>query len=77
MPNLTLASGRLTAAGDRLTIELHQPADNPAVVLLRWPVAASVVNPNPKALAAVAASMVRVLAEAQAKLVTLNRKGHP
>jgi hypothetical protein len=70
-----LASGRITKA-DLLTIELHQSTDTPAVVLLRWPAAASVVDPNPKALAAVAASMVRTLAEAQAKLARI-RAGRP
>jgi hypothetical protein len=59
-----LAAGQITKT-DRLSVELHQPADTPAVVLLRWPVTPSVCDPNPKALAAVAAAMVRILAEAQ------------
>jgi hypothetical protein len=69
-----LAGGALTRSGDRLTVELHQPADTPAVVLLRWPAAASVVDPNPKSLAAVAASMVRILAEAQAKVAEIKSR---
>jgi hypothetical protein len=73
----TLAGGRITKA-DRLTVELtvelHQPADTPAVVLLRWPEAPSVIAPNPQALAAVAASMVRVMAEAQAQLTQIRRR---
>ncbi|HET9562551.1 MAG TPA: hypothetical protein VFP01_10625 [Propionibacteriaceae bacterium] len=66
-----LASGALNRSGDTLSVELHQPAAHPAVILLRWPVAPSVAEPNPKALAAVAASMVRILAEAQARLAKI------
>ena len=70
-PAVVLASGRLNRSGDTISVELHQPAGHPAVILLRWPEAPSVVEPNPKALAAVAASMVRILAEAQAKLTQI------
>jgi hypothetical protein len=63
----TLAAGQITKA-DQLAVELHQPSDTPAVVLLRWPQAPSVIAPTPKALAAVPASMVRILAAAQAEL---------
>ena len=69
-PIVLLASGLITKA-DTLRVELHQPADLPAFVLVRWPAAPSVVKPNPRALAAVAASVVRVLAEAQTRLTTL------
>jgi hypothetical protein len=48
-----LAAGRVTR-NDSLTVELHQPPDSPAFILLRWPQAASVVEPNPRGLAGVA-----------------------
>jgi hypothetical protein len=60
-----LAEGQITGHGDRLTIDLVKPTDSPPVVMLRWPAAPSVCDPNPKALASVAAAMVRILAEAQ------------
>jgi hypothetical protein len=48
--------------------------DLPAFILLCWPEAPSVCDPNPKALAAVAASMVRIQAEAQARLAEIRSK---
>jgi hypothetical protein len=69
-----LASGALNRSGDTLSVELHQPADHPAVILPRRPVAPSVCDPNPKALASTAASMVRTLAEAQARLAEIRSK---
>ena len=42
-----LASGRITKF-DRLAVVLHQPTDSPPVVLLRWPAAPSVCDPNPE-----------------------------
>lgn len=71
---IVLASGRLNRAGDTITVELRQPAAHPAVILLRWPVAPSVADPNPKALASTAASMVPILAEAQARLAEIRAK---
>ena len=65
---IVLASGRLTRSGDTLTVELHRLTGSPAFVLLRWPPAPTVCNANPKAVASVAASVVRTLAEAQARL---------
>ena len=63
-----LASGAITRSGDRLSIELHQPADSPSFVMVVWPAKPSVTAPTPKALAALAAAMVRTLAEAQTEL---------
>jgi hypothetical protein len=40
-------------------------------VLLRWPDHPSVTGTDPRALASVAASVVRVLAEAQARLAKI------
>ena len=48
-----LAAGRVTR-NDSLTVELHQPPDSPAFILLRWRQAASVVEPKPRGLAGVA-----------------------
>lgn len=65
-----LASGPINAS-DSISVELVTPSDAPATVLIRWPDAPSVVKPNPRAVAAVAAvaaSVVKVLAEAQTRL---------
>ncbi len=64
-----LASGALTRSGDTLIIELVQPDSMPASVRHRvWPAKPSITPPTPKALAALAAAMVRTLAEAQTEL---------
>jgi hypothetical protein len=63
-----LASGALTRSGDSLTVELHQPLDSPSFVMVVWPAKPSITAATPKALAALAAAMVRTLAEAQAEL---------
>jgi hypothetical protein len=62
-----LAGGQLNRS-DQIEVQLHRPATEPAVVLIVWPAAPSVVTPNPRALAAVAAAVVRVLVEAQTRL---------
>jgi hypothetical protein len=68
-----LAAGQLTRV-DGLSVELHRPADSPPFVLLLWPPKPSVIAPNPKALADLAAAMVRVTADAQTHLATLRRR---
>ena len=65
---VVLASGQLNRAGDTLTVELHQHANSPSFVLVVWPAKPSVTQPTPNALAALAAAMVRTLAEAQTEL---------
>jgi hypothetical protein len=65
---VVLASGVITRAGDTLTIELIQPDSMPAMVRIVWPTKPTVTPPTPKALAAVAAAMVRTLAEVQTEL---------
>ena len=67
---VVLASGPLTRSGDTISVELHQPADSPSFVMVVWPTKPSVTAATPKALAALAAAMVRTLAEAQAELAT-------
>jgi hypothetical protein len=69
-PIKLLASGALNRSGDRLSVELHQPADSPSFVMVVWPAKPSVTQPTPKALAALAAAMVRIVAEAQTELGT-------
>jgi hypothetical protein len=68
-----LASGTLTRSGDQLSIELHQPETSPSFVTVVWPQKPSVTAPTPKALAALAAAMVRTLAEAQTELAAKTR----
>jgi hypothetical protein len=69
-----LADGKITKA-DTLRVELHQPVDHPAIILLRWPEAPSVCDPDPRAVSGVAASIVRILAEAQARLAKIRAAG--
>jgi hypothetical protein len=63
-----LASGPITRSGDTVSIELHQPETSPSFLMVVWPAEPSVTAPTPKALAALAAAMVRCLGEAQAEL---------
>jgi hypothetical protein len=51
---IELASGRLNRSGDRLSIELHRPADSPSFVMVVWPQKTSITAATPKALAALA-----------------------
>ena len=71
---IVLASGPITRSGDTLTVELVQPDSMPAAVRIVWPPQPSVTAPTPKALAALAAAMVRTLAEAQAELVKVRNR---
>ena len=68
MSKLTeLASGQITKS-DRIIVVLVEPEGMPSSVIIHWPDAPSVVNPNARAVAATAAAVVRVLAAAQTKL---------
>jgi len=67
---IVLASGNVNRR-DVLAVELHQPIGSPTFILVRWPSAPTVTDANPKALATIAASVVRLLGEAQARLATL------
>jgi hypothetical protein len=71
-----LASAQISrSAGDYLTVELFKLSpDAPATVLINWPGDPSVLQPTAKALAAVAAVIVRTLAEAQAELASLKAR---
>jgi hypothetical protein len=72
-PTTPLASGQVTKV-DTLTVELVKPSDHPAIILLRWPDGPSVIEPTANAVAAVAASVVRILAEAQTKLAKIRAR---
>jgi hypothetical protein len=67
---IVLAAGEVTRV-DRLTIELHQPTGSPPAILIKWPSQPSVTSTDPNGLASVAASVVRVMAEAQARLARI------
>ncbi|HJQ87986.1 MAG TPA: hypothetical protein VJ820_11080 [Propionibacteriaceae bacterium] len=71
---IELAAGQITPSGDTLRVELIRPAGNPPAVLITWPAAPSVTSKDPRGLAGVAASVVRVLAEAQAQLAKIRSK---
>ena len=67
-----LASGKVTAA-DTLSVELVESIETPTVVLLRWPAAPSVTDPEKFPTAARA--VVAVLAEARAALAKIKAAG--
>ena len=64
-----LARGTINR-NDVLTIELVTPSDEPPAVLVRWPQAPSVLMPTLKAIADLAAALVRLLAQAHTGWVT-------
>ena len=45
MPNVVLASGRITHT-DQLSVELVQAIEIPPAILMRWPAAATVTDPR-------------------------------
>jgi hypothetical protein len=69
---IELAAGQITRT-DVLTIELVTPTDIPPAVLVRWPQAPSVLPPTPRALADLAAAVVRTLAQAQGRLAAIRQ----
>jgi hypothetical protein len=68
---IELAVDHITPSGDTLQVVLIQPSGSPPAVLITWPAAPSVINTDPRGLASVAAAVVRVLAEAQARLAKI------
>jgi hypothetical protein len=81
---IQLASGKSTAA-DTLLLELVEADETPAVVIVRWPVKATMVHPRrfPDAAAAIAAvgrsrnSVGRDQREAAAVMARADRRCHP
>jgi hypothetical protein len=63
-----LASGRLTEL-DGLSIELHQPPEGVAYILVLWPLKPTRMEPTPKAIADITSNLVRVMSHAHAALV--------
>ena len=72
---IELAASQITPSGDTLRVELIKPAGSPPAVRIIWPTRPSVTNTDPRGLASIAAALVRVLAEAQARLAKINTKG--
>ena len=70
MPNQTtqLSSGLINGR-DRLTVELVQPPDLPAAILLRWPQKPSITTPD--AYSNVAAAAMQILAAAVTELAAI------
>jgi hypothetical protein len=42
---MPLASGAINSSGDMIEIGLVQPADNPSVIMIRWPDAPTITPP--------------------------------
>ena len=67
-----LATNQITTT-DAITIVLAEPDGMPSSVIIHWPSQPTMIDPNPRALAVVAASIVRTLAEAQTRLAAKRR----
>jgi hypothetical protein len=63
-----LASGAITAV-DAITIELVEADETPAVVIVRWPVKATVIHP--RRFPDTASIVVRLFAEAHTVLAAI------
>ena len=66
-----LADGAITAV-DTLAIELVEADETPAVVIIRWPLKATVLHP--RRFPAAAESAARIFAAAVIKLAQLRRE---
>jgi hypothetical protein len=67
-----LAVGSVTQS-DRLVVELVQPPDTPAAILIKWPAQPTVTDPAK--LTATIAAIVRVLGAAQIELAARRAAG--
>jgi hypothetical protein len=72
MSTIILARGHVTKA-DELRIELVEPSGNPPVIMLRWPHAPSITDPN--RLPTTANAVMQVLAAAIGRLAAIQREG--
>ena len=70
--NRFLAVGSVTQS-DRLVVELVQPPDTPAAILIKWPPQPTVTDPAK--LTATIAAIVRVLGMAQIELAARRAAG--
>ena len=64
-----LASGPINQSGDTIQIALIQPADNPNVIMIRWPGAPTITTPA--RYNEVASTAMKMLAEASTTLARL------
>jgi hypothetical protein len=69
IPPPPLASGAINASGDSLEIVLVQPANNPSVIMIRWPQAPTITTPA--RYNDVASAAMRLLAEASTMLARI------
>ena len=67
-----LAAGSVTRS-DRLVVELVEPPDTPAAILIKWPPQPTVTDPA--TLTATVAAIVRVLGTAQIELAARRAAG--
>ena len=65
----TLASARVTAADDIITVTYTEFADSPSMIFVRWPRDVSVTTPN--RLPVLAAAVNAVLTEAVGRLASI------
>jgi hypothetical protein len=68
-PTTPLASGAINQSGDTIEVVLVQPADNPSVIMIRWPDAPTIAPPA--RYNEVATTAMRLLADASTMLARL------
>jgi hypothetical protein len=68
-----LASGRLTEL-DGVSVELHQPPEGVAYILVLWPLKPTRMEPTPQAIADITANFVRAMGHAHTALVARRKK---
>ncbi len=68
----TLASGQITST-DALLVELREPEEFPATILIVWPQAPSVIDP--RRFGATANAIARLMAAAITKLAEIRAHG--
>jgi hypothetical protein len=67
-----LAEGQITAV-DAITVDLVEADETPAVVIIRWPLKASVLHP--RRFTDAAAGIARLFAEAATRLSQIRARG--
>jgi hypothetical protein len=68
----TQLTSRVINGRDRLTVELVEPPDLPAVIMLRWPQKPSITTPD--AYSNVAAACMQVLSSAVIELAAIRTR---
>jgi hypothetical protein len=66
-----LASGQINGS-DMISVELVQPTDAPAVVIVKWPQAPTVADP--RRFSSVANAIMHIMASAAVRLTALRAK---